>query len=111
MLMLVGSLMFACGGAQPPQAQMTAAQSSIRAAEVGGAEDVPKGKLHLKYARDQVTEAEKLIAEKEYEAADRVLQRAEADAKYALALAQHNEARLESQEMLEQIDELMESTK
>jgi hypothetical protein len=108
---MVGLFMGACGGAQVPQAQLTSAESAIRAAEVSGAEDVPKGKLHLKYARDQVTEAQALIAEKENEAADRVLQRAEADAKYALALAQHDEARAEAQEMLNQIDELMDGGK
>lgn len=88
---------------------MTAAESAIRAAEVGGAEEVPNGKLHLKYARDQVQQAVKLIEEKEYEAADLVLQRAEVDAEYALALARHQEARAEAQEMLQKIDELMEA--
>jgi hypothetical protein len=87
---------------------LTSAQSAIRAAEVGGAEDVPKGKLHLKYARDQVQEAQKLMEEKEYEAAELVLLRAEADAQYAHALAKHEEARQEAQEILAKIDELME---
>jgi hypothetical protein len=90
---------------------MTAAQSSVRAAEVGGAEDVPKGKLHLKFARDQIGEAAALMEEKEYEQAERVLMRAEVDARYALALAQHEEARQEAEELLESIDELMENAK
>ena len=106
-----GAMMMACGGTAPPQTQMTAAQSAVRAAEVGGAEELPKGKLHLKYARDQIQEATALMEQKEYEQAERVLLRAEVDAKYALGVAQHEEARLEAEELLESIDALMEGTK
>lgn len=90
---------------------MTAAQSAIRAAEVGGAEEIPKGKLHLKYARDQIAEATALMEEKEYEKAELVLSRAEIDAQYALALAQHAEAAAEAEKILEKIDEMMEGSK
>ncbi len=106
-----GVMMLACGGGTPPQTQMTAAQSAIRAAEVGGAEEIPKGKLHLKYARDQIAEATALMEEKEYEKAELVLSRAEIDAQYALALAQHAEAAAEAEKILEKIDEMMEGSK
>ncbi len=91
-----GVMMLACGAGAPPQTQMTAAQSAIRAAEVGGADEIPKGKLHLKYARDQIAEATALMEEKDYEKAELVLRRAEIDAQYALALAQHAEAAAEA---------------
>jgi hypothetical protein len=110
-LFMMGSLLLACGGAKPPQSQLTAAQSAVRAAEVGGAEEIPKGKLHLKFARDQIKQASDLMAEDENEEAARVLQRAEIDAQYALALAQHQEARQEAEKLLERIDELMDGAK
>lgn len=103
-----GVMMLACGGKAPPQTQMTAAQSAIRAAEVGGAEEIPKGRLHLKYARDQIAEATALIEEKDYEKAELVLLRAEVDAHYALSLAEHAEAAKEASQLLEKIDEMME---
>lgn len=104
-----GVLMLACGAGTPPQTQLTAAQSAVRAAEVGGAEEIPKGQLHLKYARDQIVEATALIEEKEYEKADLVLKRAEIDAHYALSVAEHAEAAAEASAVLEKIDEMMEA--
>jgi hypothetical protein len=108
-LFVVSGLMGACGGAPPPQTQMTAAQSAVRAAEVGGAEELPKGKLHLKYARDQIQQATALMQEKENEEAERILIRAEVDARYALALAEQEEAVQEANDLLTKIDELMEA--
>lgn len=104
-----GVLMLACGAGTPPQTQLTAAQSAVRAAEVGGAEEIPKGQLHLKYARDQIAEATTLIEEKEYEKAELVLKRAEIDAHYALSVAEHAEASAEAAAVLEKIDEMMET--
>ena len=101
----------ACSKGEPPQTQLTAAESAVRAAEVGGGETIPKGQLHLKHARDQIQQANALIAEKKYEEAELVLKRAEIDAHYALALAQHAEARAEAQEVMKRIDELMEEGK
>lgn len=102
----IAHLLVACGGAPMPQAQLTSAESAVRAAEVAGAPDIPKGKLHLKYARDQITEARALMEEKKNEEAERVLMRAEIDARYAHALAEHEEATQEAQEVLDQIEEL-----
>lgn len=109
-----GVLMLACGAGTPPQTQLTAAQSAVRAAEVGGAEEIPKGKLHLKYARDQIAEATALIAEKSkknYQKAELILKRAEVDAHYALAMAEHAEAAAEAEAVLEKIDEMLEAGK
>jgi len=110
-LLLSATVTWACSKGQPPQTQLTAAESAVRAAEVGGGEELPKGKLHLKYARDQIQQANALIAEKKYEEAELLLKRAEIDAHYALALAQHAEAEAEAQEILKRIDELMEAGK
>lgn len=105
-LICMGALLAACGGAALPQAELTSAESAVRAAEVAGAPDVPKGKLHLKYARDQINEAKALIDEGKNKEAKRVLQRAEVDARYAHVLAEQEEAAVEAEEVLERIEEL-----
>lgn len=98
----------ACGGAPVPNQQLTTAESSVRAAEVGGANEIPRGQLHLKYARDQINEAKKLMAEDENVLAKYALERAEADAELALAMAENDKAQREAQEQLNRIKELME---
>ncbi len=107
-LLLVVGFVTACAGAQLPQARLSSAESAVRAAEVGGAEEIPRGKLHIKYARDQIAQAKELIEAKDYEEADLLLQRAEIDAQYALALAREKDAHQESEKILEEIGELME---
>jgi hypothetical protein len=94
----------ACGGGTPPSE--SAAEAAVRAAEVGGAADNPKAALHLKYARDQVDSAKKLIDEEEYDKAAALLARAEADAELALALSRVENARAEAQAALNDVEEL-----
>ena len=99
-------LALACGGAAVPQEQLTAAEAAAKAAEAGGAPSVPKAALHLKQAHDQIAAAKALIEDDENERADYVLQRAEADAELALALAREDEAKKEAQEAVELVDQL-----
>jgi len=96
----------ACGGAVVPQERLTSAEAALRGAEAGGAPNVPMAMLHLKQARDQVAEAKALIADDENERADSVLQRAEADADLALALAREEAAKKQAQQAQEQVAEL-----
>lgn len=96
----------ACGGGAMPQDGLTSAEAAVRAAEVGGASDNPKAALHLKYARDQVAEAKKLIEEEEFERAAALLDRAEADGELALALARVENAKAEAQAALDEVQEL-----
>lgn len=106
---LVGAVWIqACGGASVPHQQQTAAQASVRAAEVGGAESLPQAELHLKYARDGIQEAEKLIEKGKNEEAELLLRRAEADAELALALAEENQTKLQAQEAHERVLQLTE---
>ena len=95
-----------CGGAAVPQDQLTAAEAAVRAAEVGGAPDNPKAALHLKYARDQIAEAKKLIEEDDNEKAAALLDRADVDAELALSLARVENARAEALAALEEVKEL-----
>ncbi|MEN9579382.1 MAG: hypothetical protein RJA70_2391 [Pseudomonadota bacterium] len=99
-------LVSACGGAAVPQDQLTAAEAAARAAEVGGAPNHPKAALHLKYARDQISEAKKLIEEDETELAAAKLERAAVDAELALALSRVENARAEARAALEEVEEL-----
>jgi hypothetical protein len=95
-----------CGGAAVPHSQMADSEAAVRAAEVKDAARIPKGDLHLRYAQDQIKEAEALIDEGENETAELVLRRAEADAAFALALAQANDARDRAQKAKERIEDL-----
>lgn len=93
--LVVGACLFglACGGAAVPTEKLTAAESSMRAAEEVGAKSVPKAELHLKLAEEQVAQARKLSEDGENERAARLLSRARADAELAVALAKDAEAK------------------
>lgn len=98
----------ACGGGPKPEAQAAQSQAAISAAEAVGAQSYPKAALHLKMARDQVKTAELLMADGDNDEANLVLQRAEADAQLALALAREEKQRAEAREAMKKIDELKE---
>jgi hypothetical protein len=66
----------------------------------------PKAALHLKMARDQVTEAERLMGDGKREAAQMLLLRARSDAELALAFTREAKARAEAREAIARIDEL-----
>jgi len=106
-VMLLGLAAQACGGAAVPHDQMTAAEASVRAAEVGGAKQSPQAELRLKQARDQIEEAKQWIEQGENEKAYYVLLRAEADAELALALAQEETAKKQASDALKRIQKLM----
>ncbi len=109
-------LAMGCGKAAVPHDQMAKTEAEIRAAQVkydelkqaGPSDGAPAAELHLKLAQDQVDKAKALIADKETEEAQALLERAEADAHYALALAQEYEAKARAAEALEKLKELKE---
>src|SRR5262245_37419382 len=98
--------LLACGGAAVPQETLTAAQASAKGAEVGGAAEDPKAQLHLKLANEQIAKAKKLIEDGENEQAARVIDRAQADADLALALAQQSKAQNDAKVADEQLGKL-----
>jgi|SRR5690242_5354315 hypothetical protein len=106
-VLLVLPQLVGCGAGAVPNSQLTTAESAVRAAEVGGAEELPKGELHLKYARDAIAEARTLMDKGDNKEATLRLEKATVDAEQALALAEEEEARLAAQEQLDQIKELM----
>lgn len=96
----------ACSAPKPPTSQMTAAKAAIRGAVEAGAKKAPRGALHLKMARDQVGEAEDLIAAEEMTRAKHLLIRAEADGNLAIELAKEAEATQELTEIKEKLRRL-----
>jgi regulator of protease activity HflC (stomatin/prohibitin superfamily) len=95
---LLSAALIGCGGLPPPNDQVAASQAAIRAAiEVGGTQE-PQAALHLKLAREQMDRAKGLMEEGENEAALRVLQRAEADAELARALAKKSATQASAEE-------------
>jgi len=105
-MLALGSLMVGCGGAAMPTEQLTTAKASVAAAEVAGANDEPAAALKLKHARDQIEQAEKLIAEEENERAFWLLRRAAVDADVALALAEEAETAQAAQKAKEELERL-----
>lgn len=83
----------ACASFPPPTDAMANAIASVRGAEEVGAEDVPKAKLQLQLAREEVVKAEALLAEGENESAHYQALRATNDADLAIALVREDEAR------------------
>jgi len=84
----VGALLAAgCVAVPPPTARVASSAAAIRAAQELQAKETPSAQLRLQYAEDEYASAQKLIAAGENERAERMLQRAEADAELAVAIA------------------------
>jgi len=73
---------------------------------VGGANEDPKAQLHLKLANEQIEKAKKLIEDGKNEEASRLIDRAQADADLALALAQQANALKGAKDADEQLGKL-----
>lgn len=95
-----------CGGATVPAGDVASAQAAVRAANEVGAQDVPQAALHLKYAREQLDEARRLIEEDRSERAKMLLKRAEADAELALTLAREAQERKKAQKVMADVEKL-----
>lgn len=100
----------ACATKLLPQQQLMDTQSAIASTEELGGDEDPDAKLHLQYAREQLEAAKRLMAAGEEEEARRMLDRAEADAELALALARTDEMRAQSKAAWSKVDELRSTT-
>lgn len=87
-------------------AALVDSEVSIRAAEEAGAAQVPGAARHLELAKQQTREARELMERGEHDQAALYLQRAEADAELAAALAREAPARAEAQRAKEQAQAL-----
>ena len=97
-LMLAG-----CATTAVPHELMASSQGAIRAAEEIGAEKVPSAALHLQLAKEQADRANTCIKDGDNLRARYILQRAEADADLALALAREAPLRAEAQKAVDEL--------
>lgn len=95
-----------CASSQLSQQRLVDTQSAIDSArELDEAED-PEVSLHLKYARDQLAAAKRLMDEGERKEAHRMLERAHADAQLALAMARTERSRNEAKRAWSEVENL-----
>jgi len=95
-----------CASYPAPTDRMASSEAAVRGAREVGAEGVPQASLQLRLAEENIAKARAAMAEDENELADRLLQRAQADAELALSLARENKARNEAQQVLGQVAQL-----
>jgi hypothetical protein len=96
----------ACASTVLPQQQLMDTQGAITSAEELKGDENPDAKLHLQFAREQLTAAKELMANGDEEEAERMLDRATADAELALTLARTEQLRTESREARSEVNEL-----
>ena len=85
-LLAVG-LAVGCGGYSKPTDHLVASQASVRSAEEIGAQTSPRAQLHVRLAREELEQAQRMMDKGDNEHADYLLMRAKADADLAIALA------------------------
>ena len=95
-----------CAGANFNQQRMVDTQATVAAVEELDEEEDPEVSLHLKYAKDQIAAARRLLDEGEDEEANRMLERAHADAQLALAMARTERSRKEAREAWAEVEEV-----
>jgi hypothetical protein len=100
----------ACGGYTVPPQHVTGAQTAIAAARGGGADADPQAALHLKLAEEQYSGARNLMNQGDGKQADLMLLRSQADAQLAQSLANKTTATAQTQQTVEQIRMLMQSS-
>jgi hypothetical protein len=93
-----------CASGSVNQGKLTDAQSAVRAAQEVGAPGNPDAALHLQLANEEIASAEKLYRDGEKARGDRMLERAQADAELALALAKLEDVREEAREAKQKVD-------
>jgi hypothetical protein len=92
----------ACASGQPPLAKMSDVENAIMRARESVA--MTYAPLDLKFAEEKLAEAKVLVSQKEYEAANRILDEALIDAKLAEAKSRSEMEKLRSAEMRESIN-------
>jgi hypothetical protein len=110
LITLAFSLCAACASTSTtPNEKAESSSAAIRAAEEVGATHSPEAALHLQLAKEQFEHAQKLTDEKEKGRADRLLQRAQADAELSLALARTESEKAEAMGAINKVKTLKES--
>jgi hypothetical protein len=100
----------ACGGYTVPPQHITGAQTAIAAARGGGADADPQAALHLKLAEEQYSGGRNLMTSGDPKQADLMFLRSQADAQLAQSLARKSTATAETQQTVDQIRMLMQTS-
>jgi hypothetical protein len=90
----------------PPTRQFADSRAAVRVAEEVGAREDVKASTYLVLARKQLDEADREMQLRNYQNAERILRKAQANAELATALAREGNARAEAIETRRQVDEL-----
>jgi hypothetical protein len=88
-----------CASRPLPTARVGSAEAAVRAAREVGADGVPVAAMHLRVAQDELARGHALVHDGEYEQAEWMLVRSEADAELALALAREARQRAAADEI------------
>jgi hypothetical protein len=84
----------ACASFPPPTNSLANSLASVRGAEEIGAENVPKAALQLQLAREELTQAKRLMADGDNELAHSMALRSSNDAELAIVLTREEQARV-----------------
>jgi hypothetical protein len=98
----------ACGSSSMRTQDVASAQAAVRGAVEAGAERDPQAALHLKMARDAISQSRVAADHGSEDQAARMLARAEIDAELAIALARKADAEKRAREAQARLDSLEE---
>jgi hypothetical protein len=103
---LVALAAVGCGGSSLSVDTVAQPQAEIRAAEEAGASAVPQAALHLKMAKDQLAQGDKLAANGDDDKASRAYGRSKSDAELAVLLARHHAIKTKAQQAVDKANAL-----
>ena len=103
------ALVAACASSPIPADRLAKTSAAIRSAHEVGAERVPNAALHLKVANEELGIAKRLITEGDNNRAEYILLRAQVDADTALQLARENQARMDAQRTINEVQRVKNS--
>jgi hypothetical protein len=96
-------VLVACATSPVPADRLAKSTAAVRSAHEVGADRVPPAALHLKVANEELDLAKKLLAEGDNHRAEYVLLRAQVDADTALQLAREEQARIDAQKTIDEV--------
>jgi Domain of unknown function (DUF4398) len=99
----------ACATTSSPSAKAEDSSAAIRAAEEVGATHSPDSALYLQLAKEEFEHARLMNKDKDREASDRLLLRAQTDAELSLALARSETEKAEAGAAIEKVKTLKQS--
>jgi hypothetical protein len=102
---IIGLLASGCASGHPlPTQPVTDIEGASRSANELGAANNPQAQLHLKLAQEQLQQAKAAADDNDEAGADRLLQRAKADAELALALTRGSNTQMKAKEAISESD-------